>query len=207
MQDIDIMKSSIVIMGGYLEGLKLLQNREKRSVLPIMGKVLNVLFGTVSKEKLDVVKSKLSAFEKDQLALARKDSISILNISRVEFAGNCRSINQLGERFFLNTIEARKYHRGPYDSSIVARRLREKISSFFEYYQSITSEAANLIGPNTRFESRVGRAFFGSFISKYSGPNPSHWRFRPNYPVIWDCRLTQQLNYDTFIIQWVAWPL
>ena len=56
-------------MGGYLEGVKLLQNRERRSVLPIMGKALNLLFGTVSEEESDVVRSKLSTFEKDQLAL------------------------------------------------------------------------------------------------------------------------------------------
>ena len=69
MQDINIMKSSIEIMGGFLEGMKLLQNRERRSVLPIMGKALNVFFGTVSEEELDVIRLKLSTFEKGQLAL------------------------------------------------------------------------------------------------------------------------------------------
>ena len=101
MQDINIMKSSIEIMGGYLKGLKLLQNRERRSVLPIMGKALNVLFGTIFEEELDVVRSKLSSFEKDQLALVQveKDRISILNITRVELARNYHSINQLGKEF------------------------------------------------------------------------------------------------------------
>ena len=36
-----------------------------------MGKALNLLFGTVSEEGLNVVKSKLNVFEKDQLALAQ----------------------------------------------------------------------------------------------------------------------------------------
>ena len=101
MQDMNIMKSSIEIMVGFLEGVKLLQNRERKTVLPIMGKELNVLFGTVSEEESDVVRSKLSTFEKDQLALVQveKDSISILNITRVELAGNHRSINQLGQDF------------------------------------------------------------------------------------------------------------
>ena len=56
-QDMNIMKSSIEIMRGYLEGVKLLQNRERRLVLPIIGKALNVLFGAVC-EELDVVRSK-----------------------------------------------------------------------------------------------------------------------------------------------------
>ena len=61
-----------------------------------MGKALNVLFSTVTKEELDAVRNKLGAFEEDQLALLQveKDSISILNISGVELAGNRHSINQ-----------------------------------------------------------------------------------------------------------------
>ena len=59
----DIMRNSIEIMGGYLKGMKLLQNRKKRSVLPIIGKALNVLFGTVSEEELDVIGGKFSAFD------------------------------------------------------------------------------------------------------------------------------------------------
>ena len=95
MQDITKMKSSIEIMGGFLECVKLLQNRERGTVLPIMGKTLNVLFGTVSEKKLDVIRSKLSDFEKDQLVFIQveKDTISILNISMVELAGNRCSIN------------------------------------------------------------------------------------------------------------------
>ena len=101
MQDINIMRNSIEIMGRYLEGVKLLQNTERRSVFPIMGKTLSVLFGTVFEEELNVIRSKLSAFKKDQLALVQveKDSISILNITRVELAGNRLSINRLGKDF------------------------------------------------------------------------------------------------------------
>ena len=89
MQDINRMRSIIEIIGGYLEGVKLSQNEERRSELPIMGKALCVLFGTVTEEELDVIRSKLSAFEKDQLAFVQveKDSISILNITRV--GGTC----------------------------------------------------------------------------------------------------------------------
>ena len=55
--------------------------------------------------------------------------------------------------------------------------MHEKISSVFKNYQSVASNASNLIGLNTRFESLVRHAFFGSFISKYSGPNPSQGPF------------------------------
>ena len=98
-------------MGGYLEDVKLLQNIERMSVLPIMGKALNVLFGIVSEEELDIVRSKLSAFEKDQLALVQleKDSISILNITRVGLARNRRSINQLGKNFEKVEVELENF--------------------------------------------------------------------------------------------------
>ena len=66
-----------------MHGLTLLQNREKRSVLPIMGKALNVLFGTITEEELDVLERRLKASEKGQFELAQveKDSMTILNIT------------------------------------------------------------------------------------------------------------------------------
>ena len=68
MQDMEIMKSSLEIMEKYLKELKLLQNREKRLVLPIMEKGLNVLFGTITEEELGV-RMKLRSFEKNKWAL------------------------------------------------------------------------------------------------------------------------------------------
>ena len=99
MQDIKIMKASVEVIERYLHGFTLLQNREKRSVLPIMGKALNVLFGTITVEELDVLERRLKASEKGQLELAQveKDSMTILNITRVELADNCRNINVLVE--------------------------------------------------------------------------------------------------------------
>ena len=51
------MKASVEVIERYLHGFMLLQNREKRSVLPIMGKALNVLFGTITEKELDVLEA------------------------------------------------------------------------------------------------------------------------------------------------------
>ena len=44
MQDIKIMKASVEVIERYLHGVTLLQNSEKRSVLPIMGKAFKRTF-------------------------------------------------------------------------------------------------------------------------------------------------------------------
>ena len=107
MQDIKIMKASVEVIERYLHGFTLLQNREKRSVLSIMGKALNVLFGTITEEELDVLERRLKASEKGQLELAQveKDSMTILNITRVELVDNRRNINELVEGFKKMQVE------------------------------------------------------------------------------------------------------
>ena len=107
MQDIKIMKASVEVIERYLHGFTLLQNREKRSVLPIMGKALNVLFGTITEKELDVLERRLKASEKGQLELAQveKDSMTILNITRVELADNRRNINELVGGFKKMQVE------------------------------------------------------------------------------------------------------
>ena len=104
MQDIKIMKVSVEVIERYLHGLTLLQNRENNK---IMGEVLNVLFGTITEEELDVPERRLKASEKGQLELAQveKDSMTILNITRVELADNRRNINELVEGFKKMQVE------------------------------------------------------------------------------------------------------
>ena len=46
-------------MSNYLRGIKLLRIRQKRAVLPIIGKALGVLFGTVSEDEMRLIKRKL----------------------------------------------------------------------------------------------------------------------------------------------------
>ena len=46
-------------MNSYLKGIGLLQTRPKRTVIPIVGKALSVLFGTVSEEDVKIIQRKL----------------------------------------------------------------------------------------------------------------------------------------------------
>ena len=59
-------------MGNYLGGLKLLQPRKRRAVLLIVGKALNVLFGTVSETELWTIKQRLIAIEDGERVLVQE---------------------------------------------------------------------------------------------------------------------------------------
>ena len=84
-------------MNLYLKGIELLQSRPKGAVIPMVGKALSVLFGTVSEEDVRVIRRKLSDVERNQKTMAQvaRESLSILNITRVELAKNRVSINWL----------------------------------------------------------------------------------------------------------------
>ena len=84
-------------MGNYLGELKLLQPRNRRAVLPIVGKALNVLFGTVSETEMQAIKQKLIAIEEGERVLVQeaKSSLSILNGTRVDLTKNRQAINWL----------------------------------------------------------------------------------------------------------------
>ena len=66
-------------------------------MLPIVGKALNVLFGTVSETELRAIKQKLIAIEEGERVLVQeaKSSLSILNITRVNLTKNRQAINRL----------------------------------------------------------------------------------------------------------------
>ena len=84
-------------MHNYLRGIELLQTRPKRAVLPIVGKALSVLFGTVSESDMKTIRRKLKDVEEGQKVLAQvaKESVSILNVTRVELAKNRGTIDWL----------------------------------------------------------------------------------------------------------------
>ena len=66
-------------------------------MLPIVGKALNVLFGTVSETELRAIKQKLIAVEEGERVLVQeaKSSLSILNVTRVDLTKNRQAINRL----------------------------------------------------------------------------------------------------------------
>ncbi|ESO98603.1 hypothetical protein LOTGIDRAFT_174137 [Lottia gigantea] len=73
------------------------KKRPRRALLPIVGKALSFLFGTVSTSDLKVINTnidKLAAKQTDIIHVLDK-SLSILNTSRIEIAKNRVSINAL----------------------------------------------------------------------------------------------------------------
>ena len=95
-QEIQVLEDQWEKMGNYLGELKLLQPRKRRAVLPIFGKVLNVLFGAVSETELRAIKQKLIAREGERVLVQEvKSSLSILNVTRVDLTKNRQAIYQL----------------------------------------------------------------------------------------------------------------
>ena len=83
---------------------KSLMKRSKRAVLPIVGKVLSFLFGTLSSEDLDSIRRNVNvlAQNKQKITHVLQESLSILNVSRIEVAENRKSVNEL--LFMIFTI-------------------------------------------------------------------------------------------------------
>ena len=75
--------------GNYLGELKLLQLRKRRAVLPIVGKV--------SETELRAIKQKLIAIEEDERVLVQeaKNSLPVLNVTRVDLTKSRQAINRL----------------------------------------------------------------------------------------------------------------
>ena len=96
-QESRVMESQWKEMNLYLRGIGLLQSRPRRAVIPIVGKALSVLFGTVSEEDVRVIRRKLTDVERNQKTIAQvaRESLLILNITRVELSKNRVSINWL----------------------------------------------------------------------------------------------------------------
>ena len=83
-------------MGDYLEGLILLEYRKRRSVLPIVGNALSVLFGTITEVDLETIRRKWVAIGDSQLTLAgqTRSSLSILNVRRIDLAKKGQTSNR-----------------------------------------------------------------------------------------------------------------
>ena len=71
--------------------------RPKRSVLPFVGRALSFLFGVVSDTDLSGIKRNVQNLANNQERLSHvvEDSLTILNTSRVEIAGNRNKINEI----------------------------------------------------------------------------------------------------------------
>ena len=74
-----------------------LYGRQKRSLLPFVGKALHFLFGTVTDGDLSVIRSNVNKLAKNQEEISRvvQESLSIINTSRVQISENRQAVNNL----------------------------------------------------------------------------------------------------------------
>ena len=69
---------------------KSLGSRTRRSVLPVVGKIMSFLFGTISESDLEDIRRALNELSKNQLDIVHmlEEQMSILNVSRAQIAEN-----------------------------------------------------------------------------------------------------------------------
>ena len=77
--------------------------RQKRSLIPVIGKALGVLFGTITEDDLDTVKTNINQMHRTQQEFAHvlTDSVTIVNITREQVMENRHSLNSL-----INSVQA-----------------------------------------------------------------------------------------------------
>ena len=96
-QQIDNLKFTYADIKDSFGDYQTLSGKDKRSILPIVGKALSVLFGTVSESDLDAIQTnvqKLAANQKD-IVHVLEQSLSILNVSKLQIKENRLTINKL----------------------------------------------------------------------------------------------------------------
>lgn len=128
------METDIIIaqwksMKSYLRGLELLQTRKKRSVLPIIEKALSILFATVLEDDVRLIQQKLGEVKKKEKVLVQvaRNSISILNVTRVEIIRNRESVNWL-----IGNL--REVRQGLIDKADNVMTELHKLSGFIQQY-------------------------------------------------------------------------
>ena len=94
-----ILQRNIKLLINQFKELKLIviKDRTKRSLLPFVGNILNNLFGTATAGDLDKVKKQLNELAKGEEEINHiiADSISIINITRMEVTQNRNVLNQI----------------------------------------------------------------------------------------------------------------
>ena len=94
------------LINSYVE-INSIKSRSKRSLIPIIGKALHFLFGTLTSADLSKIRRNIKTLannQKDMLHVL-EDSISILNTSRIQISENRQTINNLS--ISINSINER----------------------------------------------------------------------------------------------------
>ena len=124
------LKEEISYLDKTLEGIiqsytsyKLLGSRTRRSVIPVIGRIMSFMFGTISESELDDVKRGINELSQNQQDIIHilDEQMTILNVSRVQIAQNRDAIIDLVK--CMNLFDAR------------LRKLTEAVQQWFEHIE------------------------------------------------------------------------
>ena len=91
-----LQEDKVNLVGSYID-LHAIQSRVQRSLIPIIGKGLNFLFGTATESDLKAVHNNVDRLAKNQEEMAHiiDENISVINVTRVEMSENRQPINKI----------------------------------------------------------------------------------------------------------------
>ena len=100
-------------LGGILQSFtsyRSLGSRSRRSVVPVIGRIMSFLFGTVSESDLDDVRRVINDLSQNQKEIIHvlEEQMTILNVSRVQIAENRDAILDLAKCVNLFDIRLRR---------------------------------------------------------------------------------------------------
>ena len=114
------------------QSLKSDQRRSKRSLLPIIGQAMSLLFGTVSDVDLENIRRSVEdlALNQESIIHNLEQSMTILNLSRVEIAENRRAIMDL-----VQCVQALDDKIKELESAFYTRfsRLEQFVNTYFQF--------------------------------------------------------------------------
>ena len=91
--EIVVLQENIVnLVGSYID-LHAIHSRVQRSLIPIIGKGFNFLFGTATESDLKTICNRL-AKNQEEMAHVIDENISVINVTRVEMLENRQALNK-----------------------------------------------------------------------------------------------------------------
>lgn len=109
-KEVDSLYKSLDGILQNFNGYRSLGSRSRRSVIPVIGRIMSFLFGTISESDLDDVRRGINDLSKNQQEIIHvlEEQITLLNVSRVQITENRNAIIDLVKCVNLFDMRIRK---------------------------------------------------------------------------------------------------
>ena len=151
------------------QSLKSDQRRSKRSLLPIIGRAMSMLFGTVSDVDLETIRRSVEdlALNQESIIHILEQSMTILNLSGVEIAENRRAImelvqcvqalddkiKELESAFYTRFSRLEQFVNTYFQFKLILEEIRQSIQNAIVYLENLRTElnmlSLNHLSPST----------------------------------------------------------